>query len=239
MRSKYHHIKIAVLLILVGFLYAFSSARNSSRKVSEPIVLFSGTNNLFVSHQNVSKLLIQSDESVANKPKETIDLNGLEMALNLNPLIRDAQVYLSVDGVLTAVVEQKKPIARVTSDASFYVDEDGLFMPLSENYTARVPVVTGIVDKNDLENLSIIAHKVQNDEFLRTQVVGIHQHEDLSIDLKFRLHDFVVKLGSLKQLDKKINNLKAFYQKAMRDKTLDNYSIVNLRFDKQVICTKK
>ena len=39
--------------------------------------------------------------------------------------------------------------------------------------------------------------------------------------------------------NKKINNLKAFYQKAMKDDTLNSFSVVNLRFDKQVICTKK
>ena len=39
--------------------------------------------------------------------------------------------------------------------------------------------------------------------------------------------------------DKKINNLKAFYTKAMKDKALDDYKLVNLKFDKQVICTKK
>jgi len=51
--------------------------------------------------------------------------------------------------------------------------------------------------------------------------------------------DFSVHLGSLNLLDKKINNLKAFYLKAIKDKTLDSYSVVNLKFDKQVICTKK
>jgi cell division protein FtsQ len=40
-------------------------------------------------------------------------------------------------------------------------------------------------------------------------------------------------------LEKKINNFKAFYQKAFKDKILDSYKVVNLKFDKQVICTKK
>jgi len=112
-------------------------------------------------------------------------------------------------------------------------------MPLSTNYTARVPLITGAVYKNDLANVYTIASKVQQDDFLKKHVVEIHQNEDKSIDLKFRLHDFTIQLGQLRALDKKINNLKAFYQKAMKDQTLNRYSKVNLKFDSQVICTKK
>ncbi len=226
-------------MLLVGFLFAFSSKRNAARKVSEPVIKFIGEENLFVTHETVSKLLIQNQESVSNKPKEIIDLNGLESALNANVMIKQAQVFINVDGTLTAEIEQKKPIARVSTNASYYIDDEGSYMPLSTNYASRVPLVTGFVAKNELYNVFQIAKKVQSDEFLRNHVTEIHQNENKSIDLKFRLNDFKIQLGSLDQLDKKINNLKAFYQKAMKDGTLNSYSAVNLRFDKQVICTKK
>ncbi|WP_241480626.1 cell division protein FtsQ/DivIB [Psychroserpens mesophilus] len=154
-------------------------------------------------------------------------------------MIKKAQVFMSVDGSITASIEQKKPIARVSTNASYYIDEQGSFMPLSTNYTARVPLVTGAIEKNDLSNVFTVAQKVKVDEFLKKHVVEIHQNEDQSIDLRLRNVDFKVHLGSLNLLDKKINNLKAFYLKAIKDKTLDSYSVVNLKFDKQVICTKK
>lgn len=239
MKKYYNAIKIMILLVLVGFLFVFSSFRNSNRIVGTPTIKFIGEENLFVTHEAVSKLLIVNQESVANKPKEIIDLNDLENALKSNPMIKEAQVYINVDGQLTAEINQKKPIARVATNASYYVDEDATFMPLSTNYAARVPLVTGFVEKNDLYNIAVVARKVQNDGFLKNNVVEIRQNENKSIDLMFRKDDFTIQLGSLDQLDKKINNLKAFYQKAMRDSTLDKYSVVNLRFDKQVICTKK
>ena len=228
-----------MLLVLVGFLYAFASHRNASRKVEEPKVKFLGVDNLFITQEAVSKLLIQNQESVTNKPKDIIDLNALEAALNSNPMIKKAQVFMSVDGLITASVEQKKPIARVSTNASYYIDDQGSYMPLSTNYSARVPLVTGAIEKNNLTNVFIIAQKIRADEFLKKHVVEIHQNEDASIDLKLRNYDFKVHLGSLELLDKKINNLKAFYLKAMNDEVLDDYSIVNLKFDKQVICTKK
>lgn len=239
MRVNYNYIKISVLLILVIFLFAFSSFRNSARKVSAPNIEFIGEENLFVTNETVSKLLIQNQQSVTNKPKEIIDLNELENTLNSNPMIKEAQVFINVDGTLTAEIIQKKPIARISTNASYYVDDEGKDMPLSTNYSARVPLVTGFVNKKELYNVTVVAKKIQSDEFLKSHVVEIHQNENRSIDLRFRKNDFKVQLGSIKQLDKKINNLKAFYQKAMRDNTLNSYSVVNLRFDKQVICTKK
>ncbi|WP_053976102.1 cell division protein FtsQ/DivIB [Mangrovimonas xylaniphaga] len=239
MRINKGHIKLMILLIMVSGLFAFSSVRNAKRRVSAPQINFVGDDNLFITHQAVSKLLIQNEQPIANKPKEIIDLKYLETALNSNPLIKEAQVFMSVDGVITTEIEQKQPIARVNTNASYYIDTEGSYMPLSANYSARVPLVTGTVVKNDLQNVYKIANKVYTDEFLKQHVVEIHQNEDKSIELKFRLNDFVVKVGTLKQLDKKINNLKAFYQMAYKDKTLDSYRAVNLKFDNQVICTKK
>jgi cell division protein FtsQ len=226
------------LLMLIVMLYAFSNTKNDDRKVSEPEVVFEGEENLFITHQTVSKLLIQNQGGVKNMPKETLDLNQLETALNLNPMIRSAQVFVGVDGKLTAEVKQKKPIARVHNSKSFYIDDQGGFMPLSTNYTARVPIVTGEIGENDLLNVYKMATKIENDDFLKKHVTVIHQDEDGNISLRLRQCKFDVYLGSLTQLNKKINNLKVFYKKATKEKLMNNYSKVNLQFDSQVICTK-
>ncbi|WP_349267470.1 cell division protein FtsQ/DivIB [Pseudalgibacter alginicilyticus] len=228
-----------MLLGLVVFLFAFASNKNGDRKVSEIAINFIGDNNLFVTHENVSKLLIVNQEGVKNKSKETLALNTLENALNSNPMVKSAEVYVSVNGVLTADIEQKRPIARVSTNASYYIDDEGFYMPLSKNYSARVPLVTGYVEKNNLKNVFTVAQKIEKDSFLRTNVIEIHQSNNNELYLKLRQCSFLVKLGSIHFLDKKINNLKAFYQKNLKEKTLNNYSRVNLQFDNQVVCTKK
>ena len=237
-RAKYNYIKLFLLLALVVFLFAFSSVRNSSRKVSEPDIKFIGEDNLFITRETVSKLLIQNQQGVKKMPKETLDLNQLETALNSNPMIKSAQVYITVNGELKADVEQKKPIARVSTNASYYIDDQGTYMPLSSNHSARVPLVTGQVDKNDLKTVFIMANKIDHDEFLKKNVIEIHQDENKTIYLKLRQCSFMVQLGSINHLDKKINNLKAFYKKSLKENTLNNYGKVNLQFDNQVVCTK-
>jgi len=202
-------------------------------------VKFIGNDNLYITQETVNKLLIQNKESITSVPKEILDLNGLESVLNSNSMIKSAEVYVTVNGEVKAEVEQRKPIARVNTNVSYYIDDQGLYMPLSSNHSARVPLVTGFVDKNQLENVFIIADKIHNDAFLKKHIVEIHQNEDKSINLKTRVLDFEITLGNLEHLDKKINNLKAFYQKAKKDNALINYSKVNLKFENQVVCTKK
>ncbi|WP_316928834.1 cell division protein FtsQ/DivIB [Gaetbulibacter saemankumensis] len=227
-----------VLTLVVVFLYAFASKRNSARLLPEPKIEFVGENNLFITNEAVSKLLIQNFKASKNVAKETLDLNKLETALNSNPLIKSAEVYLTVDGTLNAEIEQKTPIARVSTNASYYIDADGYYMPLSSNYSARVPLVTGYVEKNKLKNIYTVAKKVRDDDFLKKHVIEIHQSRDDVLYLKLRQCQFLVQLGDVSLLNKKVNNLKAFYQKNLKDKTLDKYSKVNLQFDNQVVCTK-
>ncbi len=238
MRASWNYIKMIVLLILVGFLYGFALKRNDARKIQAPIISFVGDDNLFITDEVVSKLLIQNHDSVKNVSKEILDLNTLEKALNSNPMIKSAEVYVAVNGILNADIIQKRPVARVMTNASYYIDDEGHYMPLSSNYTARVPLVTGYVEKNNLSKVFEVAKKVELDAFLKTHVVQINQNREGAVELKLRQCNFTVNLGSLKFLDKKINNLKAFYIKSLKEKTLDKYSKVNLQFDNQVVCTK-
>ena len=238
LRVNWNYIKLIVLLGVVVFLFAFASGRNANRNISKPHVKFIGENNLLITNETVSKLLIQNYGGVKNVPKETLVLNELEKALKSNPMIKTAEVYVAVNGKLNAEIEQKIPIARVSTNASYYIDDEGSSMPLSKNYSARVPMVTGYVEKNNLKKIFKIARKINKDEFLKKHVFEIHQDINMKLYLRLRKCDFIVQLGDGEFLDKKINNLKAFYKQNQKNNTLNKYSQVNLQFENQVICTK-
>tara|TARA_B110001452_G_scaffold247833_1_gene234153 strand:- start:58 stop:777 length:720 start_codon:yes stop_codon:yes gene_type:complete len=239
MRTSWNFIKGLFLLGLVVFLYAFSSFKNNSRPVSSINVQFTGEDNVFITSEMVNKLLIQSQKKLYFLPKDAIDLKETEFLLESNDMIKSAQVYLTVNGEVRVIVEQKRPIARVDSDDVFYIDEDGFRMPLSSQHSARVPLAYGIVDEADLETVYKVALTVYKDSFLKTYVTEIHQNENKEISLKLRLLDFEVLVGTLDNLEIKLQNLKAFYQKAKKDTMLDVYKSVNLQFENQVVCTKK
>ncbi len=53
-----------------------------------------------------------------------------------------------------------------------------------------------------------------------------------------RNYDYQIVFGSLNNFETKFKNYKAFFQKAVLDSTLYKYKMIDLRFTKQVVCTK-
>jgi cell division protein FtsQ len=83
-----------------------------------------------------------------------------------------------------------------------------------------------------------IAKRIHEDEFLKRHIIEIHQGANAEFELRLRNSDLRVELGDLSELDRKFSNLKAFYQKVLKDDIMDRYRKLNLRFTSQVICTK-
>ena len=238
MKGKFYVVKLLFVLVMAGLLYGFSMRRNGDRNLTSVYVEFTDENSPFITLSTVNKLLIQNDDTLTSITKETLVLKDMETRLLQNPMVRDAQVFVTVDGTLGANIKQRNPIARVAGSPDYYVDEDGKTMPLSSVYAARVPLITG-TSKNNFTELTPLLLKLRDDEFMRQGVVGLHKYRDGTVELRMRKHDFKVFFGKVKDIDKKIRNYKAFYQKTNRDKTLTGYELVNLQFGNQVVATNK
>lgn len=238
MKRSLEIIKFIVLLGLLAFLFSFTKKRNEARNIKDITVDFVDENSPFISYNTVNKLLIQINGKVTTIAKETLVLKEMEQRLLKNPMVRDAQVYVSVDGRLGAKIEQRKPVGRVAASPDFYIDADGLKMPLSQVYSARVPLVTGS-SQNNFKEVTPLLLKIENDEFMKKSVIGVHQNNDGSIILKLRKTDLKLLFGKPENIDKKFQNFKAFFKKTKKDSTLFGYKMVNLKFDNQVIATKK
>ena len=238
MKINWNYIKFIGLIICITGLYAFSGHRSHSRTVAGITLKFTGENNLYLTQAMVNKLLIQNYGIIKNMPKEKLDLDTMEKVIEANEMVKSAQVYLTIAGELTSNIVQRQPIGRVEGNAKFYLDEEGKNMPLSRNHSARVPIITGNITGKSLEDVYVILQYINKDDFLRKNVIGIHVEAEDNYQLKFRLENFVVNLGNEDDLEQKFNNFKAFYTKAAKDKTLENYNIVSLEFNNQVVCTK-
>lgn len=225
-------------LICVG-LYAFTNYRNKARMVEGVLIKFTPNENVYTNSQAVNKLLIQKNKGPLKQPKEKVALSTIEKWLNEDPMLQNAMVYLTVDGALEALLTQKTPEARVVSDSVFYIDKQGKPMPLSLFYSARVPMVSGDITLLSLKDVHEIVSYSDEDVFLKKNMVGIEVVKEGYYKLIFRMEDFEVVLGSVQNLEKKTKKLQAFYNKATKDNSLQDYSLVDLRFENQVVATKK
>jgi len=232
------NIKLFLVLGVVLFLSVSASVRNESRFLTPSPIVFENSEQPLISEETVNKLLIQNNGSVKNIRKDALDLNNIESVLDTNPYIRDANVYVSVNGEVGVNVLQKRPLARVQTNESFYIDEEGKKMPTSPNFSVRVPLVTGNVTKNNLSDVFKVMKSIEEDLFFKKEVVGVKVLGD-KYTLLMREFDFLVDFGTSENRKRKLNNFKAFYKKAIKDKTIKIYKRVNLQIASQVICTKK
>ncbi len=232
-------IRLALMFVLVIFLFSFTSIRNEHRKLSKSVVIFLNDTVSYIDGETVNKLLIENKRDASSIQKDKLDLNNLEKLINSNPMIEKSEVFISIDGVLKARVKQKTPIARVFDGfSSFYIDYQGGVMPLSDKITARVPIVSGKIDKNNSEVFNRLLRCIYKDDFLKKNIIGIEILSDGSLKMMNRNFDYVIEFGKIVNTERKFNNYKAFFQKAVTDSSLYKYKKINLRFTQQVVCTK-
>lgn len=159
-----------------------------------------------------------------------------------NQLIKEANVFVTNNRAVKAVIEERKPILRVISSlgGNYYIDNTGNKMPLSNRSTAYLPIATGAIKeefaKTDLYKFALFLH---NDEFWNAQIEQIVVLPNQDIKLIPRVGDHQVILGSVDGCKEKLAKLLTFYQNGLNETGWNKYSVINLKFNKQVVCTKR
>jgi len=118
------------------------------------------------------------------------------------------------------------------------LDEDGLEMLLSKNYTPRLLVVSG--DANPLHHADIFSfvELINKSEFWKSQITQLHFQSDEVIVIP-RVGNQKIHFGTLTNVSEKLANLYQFYKKAMPVKGWQTYSDISVKYNNQIVCTKK
>ncbi|MDQ3072658.1 MAG: FtsQ-type POTRA domain-containing protein, partial [Bacteroidota bacterium] len=145
-RKRVAAIGIPVLgLVLMLFMVSFAAKEQRETVCRQINIDFSTVaEKHFITDEEILKLLRKSNRGpVIGMYIPEIDLKTLENDLAGNTFIKDVQVYTDLAGTLHIDLTERKPIARIFSSyGSYYLDTEGERMPLSEHYTAHVPVIT-------------------------------------------------------------------------------------------------
>ncbi len=237
MRGYWFAVKMIFIGCLMLFLMAFAHTRNTQRTYRDLAVQFVGNPQPFIALDSVNKLLIQNKGPLSSIPKETLVLKEMEARLMQHPMVYQAQVFISIDGEIGAKIQTKKPIGRVLGNPGFYIDEQGQPMPLSNLYTARVPLITGEVLLH-LEALKELLLTIGQDEFLSPMVTEIAVDAHGNCQLRLRQETYKLLLGPVTDVSKKLRNFKAFYQNMQKQSEPKQYEKIDLRFNNQVVATE-
>jgi len=237
MRGYWFGLKMILIGGLLLFLMGFARKRNAQRTCSDLAVQFVGNPQPFIALDSVNKLLIQNNGPLSSIPKETLVLKEMEARLVQHPMVYQAQVFISIDGKIGAKVQTKKPIGRVLDSPGFYIDEQGQPMPLSNLYTARVPLITGEVLLH-LEAVKELLLAVGQDEFLSPMLTEVAVDAQGNCQLRLRQETYKLLLGPVSDVSNKLRNFKAFYQNMRDQQEQRQFKIIDLRFNNQVVATE-
>ncbi|MHA4894707.1 cell division protein FtsQ/DivIB [Pedobacter sp. PWIIR3] len=239
-----------VCLSGVIVLMSFVSVKQKSMACKDIKILIPGADN-FIEREEVDAILNQSQGRLIGRNLEDINLEEIEKSIKSNPYIAFATVYADMDGVINIEIQQRQPILRVinSNDQDYYIDRDGLKMPVSGNFTANVLVANGKIMEHFSGKVDTLITKlaadlyktalyIKSDTVWDSQIEQLYVNDKNDIELVPRVGIQRIILGSADSLDVKMKNLLAFYKQAMPKVGWDTYKSINVKYTNQIVCEK-
>lgn len=266
MNMKTKLLKIAKItfwfcLIISFFIFWGFSANKQNKRPLHDVIIDIDSGKYFITYGMVQNIL--NDKKLL-KPKVIEDINTykIEKTILTNPYVKDVKAYKTIEGNLHIEIEQRKPIVRVYNlwKDSYYLDEEGYKIPESDIHAELVPIASGyILDKvNDNEQLiKLLKHPkdsladtvlleifnmakyIQKDPFWKSQVSQIYINSGKEIEFTTLLGNQRILFGHTDKMEEKFNKLFTLYNEGFSRVGWNNYSLIDLRFDNQVVCKTK
>jgi len=239
-------ISLSGLIVLMSFI-EIKKTENTCKEIR---VILPG-NQFFIERAEIDEILASKNGLLIGRRLSNINLQKLEDRLRANPFIEYANVFADMNGVINADIKQRVPVLRVLNVAGqdYYIDQNGLKIPLSNHFTARVLAVNGLITegfsgkidtlRTELgKDLFKVAAFIAADTLWNDQIVQMFVNDKKEIELVPRVGLQKIILGDADNVEDKFKRLMIFYKKAIPHVGWDAYSSINLKFNGQVVCEK-
>jgi cell division protein FtsQ len=209
------------------------------------------SDNFFVDKKDILQILAAvGGGNPVGKPVGSCDLQQMEAALKKNVWIKEAQLFFDNNEVLQVRVAEREPVARVfaVNNATFYVDSGAARLPLSEKFSARVPVFTGFpsdravlaaADSALLRNVAALAMAIAQDTFCMAMIEQVDITPQRSFEMVPKIGNHIIVFGNATDAAAKLDRLKLFYRQVVHKAGLNYYSRVDLQYNGQVVATRR
>jgi len=238
MKKVLQILKWGMLLSLMVVVLAFTNQKQNKQMVFLNQINIEVSEDKFMTEQIALKYIEQHNFNFDSVALSNFYLNELEIALLQHPAIKNSQVYSNQEGVININLQQRKAVVRIKTDnADYYLDEQGMKMPLSSDYTPRVLVVTGEVNESDHLSIFSFVERINKDKFWKSQITQLH-FNNKEVIIIARVGSQKIHFGTLTDVNTKLANLYQFYKQAMPVKGWQTYSEISLAYNNQIVCTK-
>lgn len=240
---------IAGAALIVLFVIAWK-AKEEKRCTSIQIELVGeNTAALFMDEKEILQIIHEQGVK-EGMPIGDVNLNTLEKYLQTIRWVKNVELFLDNTQSLQVRIEQRTPIARIftASGNSFYIDKEGLQLPLKQLTVLRLPVFTNFpsdqekLSKPDSLLLNDVLHFTQavaTDSFFMAQTAQVNIANNGDFELVPSVGDHMVLIGSVENIEDKLNRLYTFYKKVWVQSGLNAYQVIDCRFDNQIVALKK
>jgi len=164
-----------------------------------------------------------------------------------NPFVRDVAVHRDPPDRILIQVEERTPVAVVAAHNTFYVDAEGMLMPVIRSEDAfDLPIITGVAKVQSCETGRRLTHPAIREALLLVMAArqlhdGLYRrisevHVDVSGDLLMYTADtgvpVVVGRGDITT---KLEKFEAFWSAMVTNRGAHTLASVDLRFADQVV----
>jgi len=243
MLKKIILISVAVIIMAYLVFVVFYLNPHSSKDLTCKEIRISIVDTLerhYLNEGDITKSLVQAGLSPVGKKLSTVNLETIENKLEGNRLIKRAECYKTIDGAVQIKIYQREPILRVFStNGSYYIDNEGEKMPVPDNFAAYVPVASGYIDDEYAKKqLYEFVSFLQQDKFWNSQIKQIYVNSDGDVELTPVVGNHQIILGKIEDYKENLEKLRLFYEKGLSKVGWNKYSVINLKYKNQVVCTK-
>lgn len=205
--------------------------------------------NYLVTKEQVLALL-QENFSVENRVLSGKELELIEKQMARIPQVKKANAFTDNQGNLSVKIVQRIPVLRVYTvhGTTYYVDETGVKFPTTDNFTARVPVLTGNISEraDTLKKASSpglvavlnVVKKVNQNKVWKELIGQYNLNEKNEIELIPRIGRAYVYFGNDEHIERKLKQLDIFYFEVLQKVGWDYYKVINIMYKEQVVCLK-
>lgn len=171
-----------------------------------------------------------------------IDYDELERRIEQLDVVKRCEAYPTMGGAVHIEIYQRKPIMRVFSSGcgSYYVDEEGYKMTAIPGMRSHTLIVNGAVNTMcDLSSLISLCRHINGDSFWRAMIEQVYVTKNHEFRLIPRVGSHIVEFGGADKMELKFDKLMRLYKRGWEKKEWNVYSKVDLRYEGQIVCTKR
>jgi cell division protein FtsQ len=237
MKNKYRILKIAVTVIILGFLLSFSLKKFSGQKITDneiSVKMSEKTPVYFIDEKDIREIV--KKENPSGKVGD-LNIPALEKKINALPAVDSANIYLNLNGKLNLDIKQRVPVFRLNKNGrDFYVDDKGIEFPISKTYSHPCMLVTGDVQKDEYKKLAELVEKIDKDDFSKKYFIGISKDND-DYNLLTSEGNYKVEIGDLDNIEFKVKGFKTFVEKYLVYQDPEKYRMVSVKYQNQIVTT--